>query len=235
MTFLHLLHITKQFAHYWRLVQQGSGSHIKWMLKQHFSISHWRRIYIYGGTRGNQWFWLFKSYSRKWSLKLFFHWELFVFMSIECLLDTEPGQDLVVYPDPNTHKCVHLGLGTRHGKTQNLNLNLSRYQSNTFQMVASLITEKQLPYRSKLSFSLLWCAMMCIKGLRSYYHRPTNICVKTIDSPTHLHAKHWNLQFNIFIDSLFPIMIMILNKIKHSLQEHWWLMELPHCFSLICH
>lgn len=76
-------------------------------------------------------------------------------MSIECLLDTEPGQDLVVYPDPNTHKCVHLGLGTRHGKTQNLNLNLSRYQSNTFQMVASLITEKQLPYRSKLSFSLL--------------------------------------------------------------------------------
>ena len=61
--------------------------------------------------------------------------------------------------------------------------------TSVYKRMASLIAEKQNhPYsstlfwlRCKLSFSLLRSAIMCIRGSRSSYHRPTNMFSEAID------------------------------------------------------
>ena len=61
--------------------------------------------------------------------------------------------------------------------------------TTVYKRMASLIAEKQNhPYsstlfwlRCKLSFSLLRSAVMCIRGSRSSYHRPTNMFNEAID------------------------------------------------------
>ena len=61
--------------------------------------------------------------------------------------------------------------------------------TTVYKRMASLIAEKQNhPYsstlfwlRCKLSFSLLHSAIMCIRGSRSSYHRPTNMFSEAID------------------------------------------------------
>ena len=69
--------------------------------------------------------------------------------------------------------------------------------------VASLIAEKQNhPYsstqfwlRCKLSFSLLRSAVMCIRGSRSSYHRPTNMFIEGIDLSCSCRKQDLQLNF----------------------------------------
>ena len=75
--------------------------------------------------------------------------------------------------------------------------------TTVYKRMASLIAEKQNhPYsstlfwlRCKLSFSLLRSAVMCIRGSRSSYHRPTNMFNEAIDlSCSKSRISNWTLK-----------------------------------------